>query len=57
MSSGRFFPLPDDKGMVAANLEVVLLLKRLNVPLDRDVIFLSEASEEMFFASRYGNHY
>jgi acetylornithine deacetylase/succinyl-diaminopimelate desuccinylase-like protein len=37
----------DDKGMVAANLEVVLLLKRLNVPLDRDVIFLSEASEEM----------
>jgi acetylornithine deacetylase/succinyl-diaminopimelate desuccinylase-like protein len=47
----------DDKGMVAANLEVVLLLKRLNVPLDRDVIFLSEASEEMFFASRHGNHY
>jgi acetylornithine deacetylase/succinyl-diaminopimelate desuccinylase-like protein len=37
----------DDKGMVAANLEVFLLLKRLNVPLDRDVIFLSEASEEM----------
>jgi acetylornithine deacetylase/succinyl-diaminopimelate desuccinylase-like protein len=37
----------DDKRMVAANLEVFLLLKRLNVPLDRDVIFLSEASEEM----------
>jgi acetylornithine deacetylase/succinyl-diaminopimelate desuccinylase-like protein len=37
----------DDKAMVAANLEVFLQLKRLNVPLDRDVIFLSEASEEM----------
>ncbi len=37
----------DDKAMVAANLEVFLQLKRLKVPLDRDVIFLSEASEEM----------
>jgi acetylornithine deacetylase/succinyl-diaminopimelate desuccinylase-like protein len=37
----------DDKAMVAANLEVFLQLKRMNVPLDRDVIFLSEASEEM----------
>src|SRR3982750_4733402 len=30
----------DDKGMVAANLEVFLQLHRLKVPLDRDVIFL-----------------
>ena len=37
----------DDKAMVAANLEVFLQLKRLKIPLDRDVIFLSEASEEM----------
>ncbi len=37
----------DDKAMVAANLEVFLLLKRQKIPLDRDVIFLSEASEEM----------
>src|ERR1035437_9251149 len=37
----------DDKAMVAANLEVLLQLKRMRVLLDRDVIFLSEASEEM----------
>ena len=37
----------DDKAMVAANLEVSLQLKRMKVPLDRDVIFLAEASEEM----------
>ncbi len=37
----------DDKAMVAANLEVFLQLKRLKVPLARDVIFLAEASEEM----------
>jgi acetylornithine deacetylase/succinyl-diaminopimelate desuccinylase-like protein len=36
----------DDKGMVAANLAVFLRLKRENVPLDRDVIFLAEAGEE-----------
>jgi len=36
----------DDKAMVAANLEVFLQLKRMKVPLTRDVIFLSEASEE-----------
>src|SRR5262245_6858565 len=36
----------DDKGMVAANLEVFLQLHRLKVPLDRDVIFLAEAGEE-----------
>jgi acetylornithine deacetylase/succinyl-diaminopimelate desuccinylase-like protein len=36
----------DDKGMVSACLEVFLLLRRLKVPLDRDVIFLAEAGEE-----------
>jgi acetylornithine deacetylase/succinyl-diaminopimelate desuccinylase-like protein len=37
----------DDKGMVSACLEVFLLLHRLKVPLDRDVIFLAEAGEEL----------
>src|SRR5215470_6537860 len=37
---------PDDKGNDAANLEVFLQLKRMKIPLKRDVIFLSEASEE-----------
>ncbi len=36
----------DDKSMDAANLEVFLLLHRLKVQLDRDVILLSEAGEE-----------
>ena len=36
----------DDKAGVAANLEVFLQLKRLNIHLSRDVIFLAEASEE-----------
>src|SRR6187401_2147651 len=36
----------DDKDNVAASLMTMLLLKRLNVPLDRDVIFLAEAGEE-----------
>jgi acetylornithine deacetylase/succinyl-diaminopimelate desuccinylase-like protein len=36
----------DDKGMASACLEVFLLLRRLKVPLDRDVIFLAEAGEE-----------
>src|SRR4051794_12446994 len=36
----------DDKDKVAACLIVMLLLKRMNVPLDRDVIFLAEAGEE-----------
>jgi acetylornithine deacetylase/succinyl-diaminopimelate desuccinylase-like protein len=36
----------DDKDNVAAALMTMLLLKRLNVPLDRDVIFLAEAAEE-----------
>lgn len=36
----------DDKDTGVACLEVVLLLQRLKVPLDRDVIFLAEAGEE-----------
>ena len=36
----------DDKSMDAANLEIFLLLHRLKVPLDRDVILLAEAGEE-----------
>ena len=36
----------DDKDNVAAGLMVTILLKRLGVPLDRDVIFLAEAGEE-----------
>lgn len=36
----------DDKDNVTAALMVMLELKRLNVPLDRDVIFLAEAGEE-----------
>lgn len=36
----------DDKDNVVACLMVMLLLKRANAPLDRDVIFLAEASEE-----------
>lgn len=38
----------DDKGMLAANLEVFLMLHRLKVPLTRDVILLAEAGEEGF---------
>jgi acetylornithine deacetylase/succinyl-diaminopimelate desuccinylase-like protein len=36
----------DDKDNVAASLMVLLMLKRANVPLDRDVIFLAESGEE-----------
>src|SRR5262249_30624117 len=36
----------DDKDNVVACLMVMLLLKRMNTPLGRDVIFLAEASEE-----------
>ena len=36
----------DDKDNVAAGLMTMLRLKRANVPLDRDVIFLAEAGEE-----------
>jgi len=36
----------DDKDNLTAGLMTMLVLKRMNVPLDRDVIFLSEAGEE-----------
>src|SRR6478736_133532 len=36
----------DDRPRVVAGLMTLLTLKRLNVPLDRDVIFLVEAGEE-----------
>jgi acetylornithine deacetylase/succinyl-diaminopimelate desuccinylase-like protein len=36
----------DDKDNLTAGLMTMILLKRLNVPLDRDVIFASEAGEE-----------
>ena len=36
----------DDKDNLAASLMVMLLLQRLDVPLDRDVIFLAESGEE-----------
>src|SRR6266852_818526 len=36
----------DDKPILAANLMVMLLLKRRGAPLDRDVIFLAESGEE-----------
>lgn len=36
----------DDKSDLLATMMTMLLLKRLNVPLDRDVILVSEAGEE-----------
>ena len=42
----------DDKDNVVAALMAMLILKRQNVPLDRDVIFLAEAGEEG--SVRYG---
>src|SRR5207245_9564757 len=36
----------DDKGMLAANLAAFIALKRANVRLNRDVIFLATADEE-----------
>jgi acetylornithine deacetylase/succinyl-diaminopimelate desuccinylase-like protein len=36
----------DDKDNVVASLMMLLMLKRMSVPLDRDVIFLAEAGEE-----------
>jgi acetylornithine deacetylase/succinyl-diaminopimelate desuccinylase-like protein len=36
----------DDKDNLTAGLMTMLMLKRLNVPLERDVIFLAEAGEE-----------
>ncbi len=45
----------DDKDNVASSLMVMLLLKRLNIPLDRDVIFLAESGEEG--ATEFGIEY
>lgn len=42
----------DDKDNVVAAVMAMLMLKRQNVPLDRDVIFLAEAGEEG--SVRYG---
>jgi len=36
----------DDKGMVAVEAMTLILLKRLGVPLERDVLFLAECDEE-----------
>lgn len=36
----------DDKGMTSVCLEIMLLLHRLKIPIDRDVIFLAESGEE-----------
>ncbi|HET9400264.1 MAG TPA: M20/M25/M40 family metallo-hydrolase [Candidatus Acidoferrales bacterium] len=36
----------DDKGMLIANLAAIVALKRANMPLDRDVIFLADDDEE-----------
>ncbi len=36
----------DDKSVVAGSFQVLLMLHRLKVPLDRDVIFLGAADEE-----------
>jgi len=51
----------DDKDNAAANLMILLLLKRSGVKLDRDVIFLNEAGEEGYWPEgiRYvvGNHW
>ena len=40
----------DDKSDLVAALMTMLLLKRAHLPLDRDVIFLSESGEEAFTA-------
>ncbi len=45
----------DDKSHVAVGLMTLLLLKRLDVQLDRDVIFIAEAGEEG--TTKYGIDY
>jgi len=45
----------DDKSDVVADLMTMVLLKRLGVKLDRDVIFISEAGEEA--ATQFGIEY
>ena len=44
----------DDKDNLTAALMTMIVLKRLNVPLDRDVIFVSEAGEEGGFNGGIG---
>jgi hypothetical protein len=41
----------DDKDNVVASLMTMLLLKRMNVPLDRDVIFLAKRAKKARRAS------
>ena len=36
----------DDKDKLASNLMTMLLVKRMRIPLDRDLIFLAESGEE-----------
>ena len=36
----------DDKGMIAAVIQMMLMIKRANIALDRDIILLIEAGEE-----------
>ena len=45
----------DDKDNLTASLMTVVLLKRMGIPLDRDVIFIAEAGEEG--TSQYGIGY
>jgi acetylornithine deacetylase/succinyl-diaminopimelate desuccinylase-like protein len=45
----------DDKDNLSTGLELMLVLKRMNVPLDRDVIYIAEAGEEG--SSRVGIEY
>ena len=45
----------DDKDNVVSALMVMLILKRMNISLDRDVIFLAEAGEEG--ETRFGIEY
>ena len=46
----------DDKDNLVASLMLVLMLKRSNVPLDRDVIFLAESGEAGYAAGRCAIH-
>ncbi len=45
----------DDKPNLATSVMIMLMLKRMNIPLDRDVIFIAEAGEEG--TSMYGIDY
>ena len=45
----------DDKDNLTASLMIAILAKRLNVPLDRDIIFVAEAGEEGSFQVGIGH--